>query len=169
MDLTKSFGSIAGPIAGTLAGLPWPTYAKYFGTAAVIVLGWEHIGRKQKTKIRPSVGLTWTSDKSQKGFKWLGEQAAWISSYLTQIDLKEFGVTIHAVGKPMFDLISSPFYAVAGYVGMAASYANKEWLIYSGSALLVGALTYAYYLLGSRYPTLDIWTPVIDFVRTKTA
>jgi hypothetical protein len=138
-----------------LSTIPYSTTATVLSSVAIVCLVWEHIGRKRQTKIRPSVGLTIVAQKSQNAFQYLGEKSALISSYLTQIDLKDIGVTLCDISKPTFDLITSPFYIIYGYVKIANSYANKTWLVYIGSGLLVVLLPTGCYYLSKYYPSLN--------------
>ena len=143
--------------------IPLSTYVKVFGTVSLVVLGWEHYGRKQPMAYRPSTLIESSAIISQNFFKRTGEILAWLSSYLTQIDLKEFGETLMAVGKPTCDLVVSPFYIFWGYVCKAANYGNKSWLVYVGSSLLAAVLSYGWYYLSFRYPFLNFWNPTYNY------
>ena len=150
MELVKSS-------VGSLTSVSMGTYFKIFGSSAFVVLALEHFGRKTESNVRPSTALTWTADRCKNGFKRLGEQFAWLSSYLTQLDLKDVGLTIHDVAKPTFDLAISPFYSIYGYLSKAASYREKMWLVYLGSGLMTTFLFVGWYQLAKMYPSLNIW------------
>lgn len=197
-------------IVRNMMNIPLGTYAKVFGSLAVVTLTWEHIGRKREEKLRqekekflieenlkippdtntenpnpnrkstkqihdevlkivvkrPSIALTYGATQSKKFFEYCGKQFAWLSSYLTQLDLKDFGKTIYDVGKPTFDLfIASPFYFIKGYADKASSYVKKEWMIYVGSILGILMLIFGWYKLGHYCPRINFWTPIVTFIR----
>ena len=156
MDIVKS-------AFGAVTGVPLRTYAEVLGGTAVAVLIAEHVGRKYQSTKRPSVALAYSADKCQKFFQWLGEQFAWASSYLTQLDLKDVGVTLYDVGKPTVDLMLSPFYSIYGYLKRAMSYQNKSWLVYVGSGLLTTLALAGWYRLSYTWPQLNIWSPAYNF------
>lgn len=113
-----------------------------FFALAIGILFWEHFGRKYGSNYRPSIGLDSLSNKSRNLFCAFGRKCAWISSYLTQIDLKEIGMTIEDVITPTWNLLTSPFYMIYGYVHTAATYGKKQWMVYFGSA--IGLLLISY-------------------------
>lgn len=109
---------------------------------------------------RPSIGLTKLSNKSQQLFEWCGRNLAWLSSYLTQIDLKEVTKTVFPVVKPICTMVVSPVYFIYGYFKAAAEYLGKEWLIYLGSALVVVMLGVGWYQFSDYLPTLPYLSSV---------
>jgi hypothetical protein len=147
-------------------------YTKVFGivlsSTACVTIIWEHIARKYKSEIKPSVYLNFASEKSISFFKKCGELLAWVSSYLARIDLKDFGETLMAVGKPTFDLVSSPAYTVYGYVKHASTYANKQGLIYAGSAVGVCIIAFGWSKFVSVYPQCDLFG-VTSFVTNNVS
>ena len=160
-------------IRNTLAivhSVPFGTYAKVFGAVTLVVFGWEHYGRKNLVVYRPSTALEYCAKTSQKFFRFTGEKMAWISSYLTQIDLRDLGATVVAVTKPTWDFVTSPFYMLYGYACAAANYGNKTWLVYAGSSLLAFALLFGWYYLSTVYPKLNFWRPLYNnFFRSGIA
>ncbi|AYV85065.1 MAG: putative ORFan [Satyrvirus sp.] len=137
-------------------------FAKIFGCCMLATLIWEHFGRRYNSRIRPSVMLTFLSEKFQKFFRIVGEYAAWISSYLTQIDLKDLFRTIGDIVNPAFGLIVSPLYFIYGYVMTAKTYLNKTWLIYAGSVILVAVFMAGYHKLTFYYPSLNFYGALLD-------
>ncbi len=135
-----------------MSSMSGSTFGGLLISTVIGTLTWEHIGRKRDIRYRPSVGLDFVSVKSRKLFRALGTKCAWLSSYLTQIDLKEIGVTINDVMKPTWDLVTSPFCAISGYVRTAAGYGRKQWMIYAGSALSIILLSYGLYRYNEYIP-----------------
>jgi hypothetical protein len=111
-------------------------------SSALTVLIWEHLGRKRDSKCRPSVGLEIISTKSRNLFRTFGRDLAWVSSYLTQIDLQDIGKTLEAVLRPSWNLVTSPLCTISGYVRAAASYKNKQWMVYAGSVIGLALIFY---------------------------
>ena len=120
------------------------SFLKIFGIVVITILFWEHLVRKSDTTIRPSIGLQFVSKKSQEFFDWVGRTIAWISSYLTQIDLKEFVDTCWAIGKPTLEILASPFHVIVGYVVAANTYTNGI-LVYVGTGIIIIAVLFICY------------------------
>jgi len=133
------------------------TACKIFFVVILCLFVWEHIARKGELDYRPSVALHTISENAQNFFEKVGVYFAWFGSYLTLIDLKDFAVTIYAIGEPIFGLIISPAYVIYGFVMEAASYANKQWLVYTGSCLLVILSMFTYYKVSVRYPKINLF------------
>ena len=144
--ITKPF-SFAKDLPATSTGI---VISSIFAT-----LVWEHIGRKRNHKIRPSVGLEIVSEKSRKFFRMVGRGLAWASSYLIQIDLKDIGLTIESVFRPTWNLVTSPFCIISGYIRAAVAYKNKQWMIYIGSALAVLLFSFGIYRYTSNMSLLQ--------------
>lgn len=128
-------------------------FKKYYLSILIPIVGiflWEHVGRQKDYTQRPSIYLTWIAEKAQNLFEHIGRYFAWISSFLTKIDLGDILKTIHDLLKPIFDLIVSPFYFMIGYLDMASEYLSKSWLIYIGSAILFVLVWYGLYF-GYKY------------------
>lgn len=120
------------------------TLVKLFGSVALAVLVWEHIGRKRESNIRPSIGLQFVYEKSKKFFFWVGSTIAYASSFLTKIDIKDCLVTCRAVAIPTIKLMTSSFHMIYGYITKASTYTNSE-LIYIGSAIAVSIIMIIFY------------------------
>ena len=117
--------------------------------------------------VRPSVLLTRLSVRSQKFFDRCGRTLAWMSSYLTQIDLKELGKTLHDVGKPICTTIASPVYLIIGYAKEAQKYVSKEWMIYLGSGLVAVMLGVCWYYFSGYLPRSEVLGSMVSYMKTK--
>ncbi|XWV24999.1 putative ORFan [Tupanvirus deep ocean] len=144
--VSKSFGTFFNVVS-------FRTLVKVLGSVTLATLVWEHVGRKRESDLRPSVGLSLASEKSVLFFNRVGSGLAWLSSYLTQVDLKDVGVTVRDVGKPTFDLVTSPLHTLSGYVKKAHSYQNKQWMVYVGSGIAVVLALAGYYKYSNFLPT----------------
>lgn len=98
---------------------------------------WEHAARQHNSNQRPSVALNAVASTSISLFYWIGEEFAWMSSFLNWIDLGEFQKTAFILWQAFWNLFVSPLQAVKGYyiymVSLEYSYA-----VILGSVLLVG-------------------------------
>ena len=119
-------------------GLGWGVWG---GFGLIIT---EHIAHKQQSNKLPSVALTYVAEQFQRFFQWIGELVAWVSSFLTIINLYELVKSISAILNPILDIIVSPLHTIYGYLQMANSYSNNL-LVYIGSGLLVAAVGAAWY------------------------
>lgn len=120
----------------SLKKFSFATFLKIFGIVIITILFWEHLGRKYETTIRPSIGLQFVSKISSQFFDWVGRKIAWISSYLTQIDLKDFMDTCRAIGEPTLEILASPFHIIIGYIVAANTYTNGI-LVYVGTGIII--------------------------------
>lgn len=143
------------------------TYVKAIGAVSAAMFIGEFAGRKYKVVYRPSFFMKKAASGCINFYTKAGKAFAWVGSYLTEIDLKEVTETAVALGKPTFDLVKSPFYTFVGYAEKAASYGNKEWMIYIGSSLLVAVLGYAWYYISGRYSWMNVWTPARYFINKR--
>lgn len=129
----------------------WKKFLICFILISTSTIIWEHVGRKYNHVHRPSVWLEFFSVHAQCMFKKIGIFIAWISSFLTQIDLKDLLKTIHDLIKPTFDLVTSPLYIIVGYINEATTYIDKTWLVYIGSVILLCCIFYGLYFIYKRY------------------
>lgn len=111
----------------------------------VTVIACEHLGRLYQWPIRLSSLLGPAATFLRHTFEAGGKLFAWVSSFLTYIDLKDLGQTIYELAKPCYDIVVSPYYFFHGYVTQALTYLNKTYMIYIGSALLIGLTVYGLY------------------------
>ncbi len=111
----------------------------------VTVIACEHLGRLYRWPIRLSSLLGPAATFLRHTFETGGKLFAWVSSFLTYLDLKDLGQTIYELAKPCYDIVVSPYYFFYGYVSQALTYLNKTWMIYIGSALLLGLAVYGLY------------------------
>lgn len=162
MNILRSFVSQAMSVSPS-------TYLKVIGVVSAVVFTGEFIGRKKNFVYRPSFFIAKTANGLTTFFTKLGEGYAWIGSYLTQIDMKEITNTAIAIGEPSWNLVKSPVYTIIGYAESAATYGNKEWMIYIGSALLTALIGYGCYYMSARYPWLNIWSPMLNIVKRRIA
>jgi hypothetical protein len=119
------------------------------------ILVWEHVGRGHEMNFRPSIGLKIVAGWAQDFFTRFGKFFAWVSSFLTNIDLQEVWKTIYDIGRPIFDICTSVFYFAKGYVEYATEFVNKTWLVYVGSIVVGLFFVFGWYKLSSRYPRID--------------
>jgi len=120
------------------------------------ILIYEHIGRRYDIIVRPSVGLEYVANKSIDFFKKIGILFAWVSSYLTEIDLYDMYQTLYDIVTPLIKLLFAPFYFCYGYLLEVATYENKWWMIYVGSGIIIAMLIFISYKLLCRYPESSI-------------
>lgn len=113
------------------------------GVILVTVLAFEHAARVNKwAHARPSVWLESAARVSRAGFEWLVARFVWLSSFLVHLHLDELLLSAGDLARALSMLVSSPLWFVYGYTHGAAEYMHP-WIIWTGSALLVGALAYA--------------------------
>lgn len=125
---------------------------KIIGIFVIICFLCEHLGRKYQLDIRPSFVLNILMINTQIFFENIGRGFARLSSFLTQIDLKEICITVTDIFCPTFYLIISPMYAVYGYLEIAASYLQSQPLVYIGSGIIIiGMIIISCKLYASKY------------------
>ena len=114
-----------------------------------IIIG-EHISRLQNLPIRLSTLLISTATFMREVFETTGRLFAYISSYLTEIDLIELAHTLCDLIKPIIEIIGSPYYFLSGYMEQAERYVDKVWMVYVGSVLLIATVSYFSYKYRDR-------------------
>jgi len=92
----------------------------------------------------PAYFLNIISTECMRFFKYLGEWAAYLSSYLTFIKLGDILKAFSDVMNPMLKLIFSPFQFIYGYVSFASLYEHPI-LVTIGSILIVFIILYIMY------------------------
>ncbi len=115
----------------------------------VIIIG-EHISRLQNLPIRLSTLLVFASTFLRKVFESAGRLFAWISSYLTEIDIMELAHTLCDLIKPTIKIICLPYYFLLGYMEQVETYVDKVWMVYIGSVLLIATVSYFCYKYRNR-------------------
>lgn len=130
------------------------------GTSIFIV---ELIARKKNIKWRPSYCIAVSAKNMRRFFSAVGEKIAWISSYLklvkkifNWINLHELADTAIAIGKPTFELITSPMYTFSGYIKAAMRYGETSWMVYMGSLMMIGVLGSTIYYSQTN-PNMKLW------------
>lgn len=119
-------------------------FSHYFilgSTGLVGIFAWELVARKRSSNKKPSVALNWLATLSRSFFTGLGERVAWLSSYLTIVDLHDVWATLSDLAEPAAHLVASPFSFFCGYWKMAQEY-KYPLLVCLGSALALGVGTY---------------------------
>lgn len=109
-----------------------------------IAILWQYIGKKYGTTVLPSVFLTSLSTRLQNVWSWVGKAFAYVSSYLTYINLTELWQAVHEVFNPLFGIFSSPAQFVIGYCKYINEHVakNMTYLIPIGSVMLVLLVLY---------------------------
>lgn len=120
------------------------------GCFMVILLIYEHVGRKYSVTYRPSYIIDSFAKFLRAIFEDIGWLIAKISSFYTYIDLHEFLTTLNDLFHPIGRVICSPAYVVVGYIKEAASYIDKTVLVYFGTATLSILLAYFGYPYATR-------------------
>ena len=112
----------------------------------LVVFITEHCGRINNINYKPSDMLQFIADKSVDLFWNIGKFFAWISSFLTIIDMNELIKTFWDIGSPICQFITSPLYMINGYLEQAMTYyVNKTSLIFMGSIMLIASIAYLCY------------------------
>ena len=125
------------------------TYSKLtigLGVTAAAGIGafvWEYIARRTNSDVKPSVGISYASNKCGQFFNYLGSIAARISSFYTYIEFEELVKTFQELFVPMWNLVTSPFYMLKGYVHTMKSY-KYPFLVIVGSLTLFVATRFLY-------------------------
>lgn len=105
---------------------------------------WEHAARQHNSDQRPSVALNALASTSVSLFYWIGEQFAWISSFLNWIDLGEFQKTAFILWQAFWNLVVSPLQVLKGYYFYTMSL-KYSYAVILGSAALIGLPLFALY------------------------
>lgn len=138
-------------------------------SAAMIMFMWEHLGRKRGLKCRPSSGLTVCAEYSQSWCKQAGKFVAWLSSYLTKIDMNDLLETTSDLTKPLVGICVSPCFFFYGYYKGAIEYVRgtekQSSLVYAGSVLGIGVICF----LTTRYQLWTITKTLLSRLPTMTS
>lgn len=115
-------------------------------------LVWEHIGRVNKWKRRPSFYLDHAGTAARRGFEVVGKYIAHISSFYTYLHLSEFVDSCVDLTKSVWKLTTSPFWTLVGYAKTLDLYEQvkngNSWVVLFGTltllAVLGGSVSYYY-------------------------
>ena len=105
--------------------------------APVALFIWEHIARKAKSNIKPSVAIAKLANTSVRFFSAIGRFAAMVSSFYTYVDLMDLKQTAKELVMPTVRLVESPLFDAVAYVRYAIT-TRKPILIILGSLSLGG-------------------------------
>lgn len=141
--------------------------AKNFTLGLLIIFGglfaWEHGARKMSPPdsdvARPSWAIMRMADVACDVFEWCGIQWAWVSSFYTHINLEDLGMTLHELASPSIKLVTSPLFAVKGYLETIDLY-DHPYVIVAGSVTLVAVVCWAVDRVARRWgyhPARRVW------------
>jgi hypothetical protein len=111
-------------------------------TSCVAIFTWELVALKQLSQFKPSVGITFLANQSYRTFSQLGRGFAWLSSYLTIVELHDLYRAAEDLLRPIGDLLASPLAFINGYLEIAMGY-KYPIIIGLGSSILLAVGVYA--------------------------
>jgi len=124
--------------------------------ALIALVMYEHVGRINKYKYRPSIFLNWVARVAQSCFRNLGKFFAILSSFYELINFHELKQTLEDLCNPIIELVRSPFYIIVGYVKQMSVY-DHPYLIIIGSVTIVSSILLSgvtYILYDDTYYTI---------------
>lgn len=110
-------------------------------TVFLCVFAWEYIGKLVNTTYIPSVFLNMVASYCESVWVTVGYYIAKISSFYTYVNFTELFDSFLDIFRPSVEIVTSPFYAIKGYVTEMNVY-NHPYLIAFGSLTLFFAATY---------------------------
>lgn len=115
------------------------------GAAAISssVIAVEIIQKRRKSDKKPSVVANYCADASKRGFSWVGNKLAQVSSFLTVIDMGEVSDAIKDVMGPTCHTVVSPLYTIKGYFDGVNVY-DHPWIVVTGSLIITGSGYYVF-------------------------
>ena len=103
------------------------------------LLLWEYIAKKQISPYKPSALFDQLALYSVNCWYKIGGFAAYMSSFYTCINFKEVVEAAHDLVKPIFDIATSPYYFVKGYVNVSTLY-EHPYLVVLGSVTILAVM-----------------------------
>lgn len=138
-------------------------YKSFLGGTAllsVILFGWEHVAKKQKTNFKPSVGIEKSAIFFKKLWARVGLYTAKLSSFYTYINLGELYETASDLAKPTKSLVASPLEAFKSYAKAAEEY-KYPIMIGAGTLTVTSFVAYLIYAFkNGKLPSFLVSFPI---------
>lgn len=105
--------------------------------SCVSIITWELVALRHASHMKPSVGVTMVANQAHRVFSHLGRGFAWMSSYLTIVDLQDLYRAVDDLTRPTLNLLTSPLAFVEGYWEIAKQYKYPLVIALGSSILLI--------------------------------
>jgi hypothetical protein len=125
-----------------LVSMTFKRIAVIITVSCLTIFTWELVALKHPSQFKPSVGITFLANQSYRAFSWLGRSFAWLSSYLTIVELQDLYRAAEDLLRPICNLFASPLAFVKGYLEFATTY-KYPIIIGLGSSILLAVSVYA--------------------------
>lgn len=106
----------------------------------VVVFLWEHFGRINDVDIRPTLLVGNVTAIARPYSIKVGEYIARVSSYLYHMHVKEMVYTICNIVSTIIEFLLLPVWMAKGYIETAYQVYGNPYVIYIGSALILGVV-----------------------------
>lgn len=110
----------------------------------ITVFLWEYAAKKALITFKPSSITQFVADQVVSGFYTLGRGVAYLSSFYTYLNFNEFIETAHDIVKPCFDLVTSPYHFLRGYLDTSLLY-QHPYLVFMGTITILIVVSYLIY------------------------